>query len=87
MAEKPEELARVEIDKLLAAAGWSVQSVKEANIHSTRGVALCNFPLKDGHGFADYMLYLDGEAVAHQRRISLGKSATKRIERAGGEVG
>ena len=43
MAEKPEELARVEIDKLLAAAGWSVQTVKEANIHAARGVALCNF--------------------------------------------
>ena len=43
MAEKPEELARVEIDKLLAEAGWSVETVKEANIHSTRGVTLCNF--------------------------------------------
>ena len=63
MAEKPEELARVEIDKLLAAAGWLVQPVKEANIHAARGVALCNFPLKDGHGFADYMLYVDGKAA------------------------
>jgi len=60
VAEKPEEVARVEIDKLLAAAGWSVQPVKEANIHAARGVALCNFPLKDGHGFADYMLYWPG---------------------------
>jgi type I restriction enzyme R subunit len=63
VAEKPEELARIEIDKLLAAAGWSVQPVKEANIHAARGVALCNFPLKDGHGFADYMLYVDGKAA------------------------
>jgi len=63
VAEKPEELARVEIDKLLAAAGWSVQSAKDANIHAARGVALCNFPLKDGHGFADYMLYVDGKAA------------------------
>ena len=63
MAEKPEELARVEIDRLLAAAGWSVQPAKEANIQAARGVALCNFPLKDGHGFADYMLYVDGKAA------------------------
>ena len=63
MAEKPEELARVQIDKLLTEAGWSVQPAKEANIHAARGVALCNFPLKDGHGFADYMLYVDGKAA------------------------
>jgi len=63
VAEKPEELARVQIDKLLTEAGWSVQPAKEANIHAARGVALCNFPLKDGHGFADYMLYVDGKAA------------------------
>ena len=63
MAEKPEELARIEIDRLLKAAGWAVQPVKEANIHAARGVALCNFQLKDGHGFADYMLYVDGKAA------------------------
>ena len=34
VAEKPEELARVEIDKLLAAAGWAVQPAKEANIQA-----------------------------------------------------
>jgi type I restriction enzyme R subunit len=38
MAEKPEERARAEIDRLLAAAGWSVQSMSEANIHAARGV-------------------------------------------------
>ena len=40
MAEKPEERARAEIDRLLAAAGWSVQSMSEANIHAARGVAI-----------------------------------------------
>lgn len=30
MAEKPEERARAEIDRLLAAAGWSVQSMSYA---------------------------------------------------------
>lgn len=40
MADKPEERARAEIDRLLAAAGWSVQSMSEANIHAARGVVI-----------------------------------------------
>ena len=40
MADKPEERARAEIDRLLAAAGWSVQSMNEANIRAARGVAV-----------------------------------------------
>ena len=63
MADKPEERARAEIDRLLAAAGWSVQSMSEANIHAGRGVALREFPLKAGHGFADYLLYIDARAA------------------------
>jgi len=45
VADKPEERARAEIDRLLAAAGWSVQSMSEANIHAARGVALLRTPL------------------------------------------
>ena len=63
MAEKPEERARAEIDRLLAAAGWLVQSIDEANIHAARGVAIREFPLKTGYGFADYMLYIDAKAA------------------------
>jgi len=63
VAEKPEERARAEIDRLLAAAGWSVQSMSEANIHAARGVVIREFPLKSGHGFADYLLYVDGKAA------------------------
>ncbi len=63
MADKPEERARAEIDRLLAAAGWSVQSMSEANIHAARGVAIREFPLKSGHGFADYLLYIDARAA------------------------
>ena len=63
MAEKPEERARAEIDRLLAAAGWSVQSMSEANIHAARGVAIREFALKTGHGFADYLLYIDARAA------------------------
>jgi type I restriction enzyme R subunit len=63
VADKPEQRARAEIDRLLAAAGWSVQSMSDANIHAARGVAIREFPLKTGHGFADYLLYIDARAA------------------------
>ncbi|MCB1864643.1 MAG: DEAD/DEAH box helicase family protein [Chromatiales bacterium] len=59
----PEADAREIIDKLLGQAGWQVQDASEANIHAKRGVAVREFPLKSGHGFADYLLYLDGAAA------------------------
>ncbi|MGA8146171.1 MAG: type I restriction-modification enzyme R subunit C-terminal domain-containing protein [Gallionellaceae bacterium] len=59
----PEELARQNIDHLLAQAGWLVCDASAANIHAARGVAIREFPLKSGHGFADYLLYVDGKAA------------------------
>ncbi|HET7396384.1 MAG TPA: type III restriction endonuclease subunit R, partial [Gammaproteobacteria bacterium] len=59
----PEAEAREAIDKLLTEAGWSVVDSNEANIHSSRGVAIREFPLKSGHGFADYLLYVDRQAA------------------------
>jgi type I restriction enzyme, R subunit len=59
----PEQEARAEIDKLLTAAGWSVQRRGEADLAAAQGVAICEYPLKKGHGFADYLLYVDGAAV------------------------
>lgn len=58
-----EQEARAEIDLLLVAAGWRVQDAKAANLHAALGVAIREFPLKDGHGFADYMLYVGGKAA------------------------
>ncbi len=60
---KAEEQARQEIDQLLAAAGWRVQDLADANLHAARGVALREFPLESGFGFADYLLYVDGKAA------------------------
>jgi type I restriction enzyme R subunit len=34
-----------------------------ANIHAARGVAIREFPLESGYGFADYLLYVDGKAA------------------------
>jgi len=59
----PEQEARSEIDRLLIAAGWAVQPRDEANVAAALGVAICEYPLKKGHGFADYLLYVDGAAV------------------------
>jgi type I restriction enzyme R subunit len=58
---KPEEKARETIDKLLAAAGWSVQSFGDLNLSAGLGVAVREFPLKVG--FADYMLFVGRHAV------------------------
>ena len=58
----PEQKARVSIDALLKQAGWHVCSMANAHIHAARGVALREFPLNTGYGFADYLLYVNGKA-------------------------
>ena len=59
----PEDQARENIDRLLTKAGWAVRDQSNANILAYRGVAIRNFTLKPGHGFADYLLYVDGKAA------------------------
>ena len=58
-----EQQARQSIDQLLTAAGWAVQDSKKADIHAARGVAMREFALNEGFGFADYLLYVDGKAA------------------------
>ena len=58
-----EAAAWKEIDRQPEACGWSVQSVNELNLNAKRGVAVRELVLKGGHGRADYLLYVDGEAV------------------------
>src|SRR5688572_2682605 len=55
----PEQKAREEIDRQLAACGWLVQNHKAMNISAGVGVAVREFPLKTG--YADYLLYLGGK--------------------------
>ena len=59
----PEEKARENIDRLLELAGWAVQDTGSLNLYASRGVAVREFPLKAGHGTADYLLYVDQKAV------------------------
>jgi type I restriction enzyme R subunit len=55
--------ARRRIDTLLVAAGWQICDASAADIHAARGVAIREFPLEPGYGFADYLLYIDGRAA------------------------
>src|SRR2546429_573749 len=59
----PEARARVEIDRMLASAGWIVQSAAQVNLKASRGVAVREFVLKKPHGRVDYLLFVDGKAV------------------------
>ena len=59
----PEQRSRANIDRLLEQAGWSVQGAGALNVHAARGVAAREFPLLHGHGFADYLLYVDGRVA------------------------
>jgi type I restriction enzyme, R subunit len=63
MPETPEQKARREIDANLRAAGWLVQTRDELDLTAGRGIAVCEFPLQAGFGFADYLLYVDRKAV------------------------
>lgn len=58
-----EPAARKIIDRLLEAAGWLVFDNDKANIYAARGIAIREFSLKQGYGFADYLLYIDGKAA------------------------
>jgi type I restriction enzyme R subunit len=63
MPPRPEDKARAEIDRLLAAAGWVIQDKDELDLTAGRGVAVREFVMKPGFGFADYLLYVDRKAA------------------------
>lgn len=64
----PEDKAREKIDQALQQAGWTIQDTREVNLRAGHGVALRNFPLVSGHGFADYLLYVDGKAAGSSKQ-------------------
>lgn len=59
----PEQKARQKIDQLLRLCGWELQSINEVNLAAGRGVAVREVTLEPGHGFADYLLFVDGKAL------------------------
>jgi len=58
--QNPEQIARDNIDKQLAVAGWQVQTMAKINLSSCLGVAVREY-LTDV-GPADYVLFIDGKA-------------------------
>ena len=58
-----EARARVSIDEQLAAAGWVVQDRRDLNLRAGLGVAVREFVMREGHGRADYLLFVDREPV------------------------
>lgn len=58
---KPEEEARQEIDRQLAAAGWLVQDHKAMNLGASPAIAVREFPLETGP--VDYLLYTGGKVI------------------------
>ncbi len=76
MVKKPEDKAREDIDRMLEKAGWDVQDIDHINIHARQGIAIQDFPLKPGHGFADYILYIDGKAAGVVEAKKAGTTLT-----------
>ena len=56
-----------------------MQDAAAANIHGARGVAIREFPLAKGFGFADYLLYVDGKAAGVIEAKKVGTTLTGRI--------
>lgn len=57
----PEEKARVDIDRLLEAAGWILQDKDEFNRNAGTGVTVREFQLPSGP--CDYLLFVGGKAA------------------------
>jgi type I restriction enzyme R subunit len=59
----PEARARLEIDRQLEAAGWLLQHRDDMNLGAASAIPVREFKLARGHGFVDYMLFVDGRAI------------------------
>ncbi len=76
----PEARARMEIDRQLEASGWVVQDYRDIGLGAVApggtvpGVAVREFPLKPGHGVADYLMYVNRQAVGVLEAKKLGTS-------------
>jgi type I restriction enzyme, R subunit len=72
----PELAARTQIDAKLEASGWAVQNYKDLNLAAGRGIAVREFPLRKGHGVADYLLYVDKRVLGVVEAKKLGETLT-----------
>jgi len=74
---RPEDRARTNIDRLLNPAGWIIQNRDSINIDAGRGIAIREFLLAPGFGFADYLLYVDGYAAGAVEAKKAGETLTE----------
>src|SRR6266571_5142835 len=72
----PEAKAREKIDALLEQAGWIVQDREEMNLTAGDAIAVREFKLEKGHGYVDYLLFVDGNAVGVVEAKPAGYSFT-----------
>jgi type I restriction enzyme, R subunit len=72
----PEAKAREKIDALLEQAGWLVQDRDDMNITAASGIAVREFRLEKGHGYVDYLLFVDGDALGVVEAKPAGYSFT-----------
>jgi len=72
----PEARAREKIDALLAQSGWLVQDRDDMNLTARDGIAVREFKLEKGHGYVDYLLFVDGNALGVVEAKPAGYSFT-----------
>jgi len=70
----PEEKARQQIDAMLSASGWTVQTKDQLNLSAARGVVLCELAVTAGE--PDYTLFVDGKAIGTTEAKPEGHSLT-----------
>ncbi len=73
---KPEDKARITIDKKLIESGWTIQDVKSLNLSASLGIAVREFPTSTGP--VDYALFLEGipVGVIEAKKSELGENIT-----------
>src|SRR6266480_6240317 len=72
----PEAKAREKIDALLAQSGWLVQDREDMNLTASEAIAVREFKLEKGHGYVDYLLFVDGNAIGVVEAKPAGYSFT-----------
>lgn len=80
--QTPEQKARDEIDKMLVAAGWVVQSKSKVNLTAGKGVAVREYQTDVGP--ADYVLFADGKpaGIIEAKREEEGERLTTHEDQA-----
>jgi type I restriction enzyme R subunit len=71
-----EAAARLDIDKMLVGCGWVVQQESAVNLFASQGVAIREFHMAPGHGRADYMLFVNGQALGTLEAKKVGSTLT-----------